>query len=147
MSGSCMGERLAPAPCDSSDVPTETLDDAGARVVRVRGTLPALDSMRAVASVAVLATHAAFWGGAYAHQGYGTALARLDVGVAIFFVLSGFLLSRAWFERYAHQTAAPRTRAYLWHRLLRIYPVYLIAAVAALALLPSNDGTSLATWV
>nr|WP_232523754.1 acyltransferase [Nocardioides sp. MAH-18] len=103
--------------------------------------------MRAVASIAVLGTHAAFWGGAYGHRGYGNALARLDVGVAIFFVLSGFLLSRAWFARHAHHTRAPRARAYLWHRLLRIFPVYLISAVAALVLLPGNDDASLTTWV
>ncbi|MFC7497475.1 MULTISPECIES: acyltransferase family protein [unclassified Nocardioides] len=113
--------------------------------VRARGTLPALDSMRAIAAIAVLATHASFWGGAYAHRGYGTALARLDIGVAIFFVLSGFLLSRPWFEHHAHRTRPPRARVYLWHRLLRIYPVYLVAAVAALVLLPGNDDVSSAT--
>lgn len=128
-------------------MPIRVLDEPIAAVVRVRGTLPALDSMRAVASVAVLATHASYWGGAYARERYGTALARLDVGVAIFFVLSGFLLSRAWFERHAHQTPAPRTRVYLWHRLLRIYPVYVVAAVAALVLLPGNDNASMSTYV
>lgn len=121
--------------------------ESGAVVARARGTLPALDSMRAVASIAVLATHAAFWGGAYGREGYGTALARLDIGVAIFFVLSGFLLSRSWFEQYAHRQPAPRTRVYFWHRLLRIYPMYVVAAVAALVLLPGNDDASFATWV
>lgn len=128
-------------------MPTPTRDEARAVAARARGTLPALDSMRAVASIAVLATHAAFWGGAYGRQGYGTALARLDVGVAIFFVLSGFLLSRAWFERDAHRTSAPRTRAYFWHRLLRIYPMYAVAAAAALLLLPGNDDASVGTWM
>ena len=121
--------------------------ESRAVVARARGTLPALDSMRAVASVAVLATHASFWGGAYSREHYGTLLARLDIGVAIFFVLSGFLLSRGWFEQHAHRAPAPRTRVYLWHRLLRIYPVYAVAAVAALVLLPGNDDASLGTWV
>lgn len=116
-------------------------------VARARGTLPALDSMRAVASVAVLATHASFWGGAYSRDRYGIALARLDIGVAIFFVLSGFLLSRAWFERYAHREPAPRTRVYFWHRLLRIYPLYAVAAVGALVLLPGNDDATFTTYV
>ncbi|WP_243060212.1 acyltransferase [Nocardioides sp. SR21] len=122
------------------------LEESRAVVARARGTLPALDSMRAVASIAVLATHASFWGGAYAREGYGTALARLDIGVAIFFVLSGFLLSRAWFEQHAHRAPAPRTNVYFWHRLLRIYPMYAVAAVAALVLLPGNDDASLLTW-
>ena len=55
---------------------------------------PMLDTLRAVGAIAVLTTHVAFWGGEYTRWGaFGTVLARLDVGVAIFFVLSGFLLS------------------------------------------------------
>lgn len=111
------------------------------------GTLPALDSMRAVAAVAVLATHASFWGGAYAKAGFGTALARLDVGVAIFFVLSGFLLSRPWLERHARGLPAPSTTRYLWKRVLRIMPVYVLAAAAALLLLPGNSGATPALWL
>jgi peptidoglycan/LPS O-acetylase OafA/YrhL len=103
--------------------------------------------MRAVAAIAVVATHASFWGGAYGHRVFGTALARLDIGVAIFFVLSGFLLSRPWFEHHARRTSPPPVRGYLWRRLLRIFPLYLISAVGALVLLPGNQGASLATWV
>lgn len=109
--------------------------------------LPALDTMRAVAAIAVLGTHAAFWGGAYGRPVYGTALARLDIGVAIFFVLSGFLLARPWFERHGLGRAAPSTRSYLWRRVLRVVPVYLVGAVAALVLLPGNDDASLGTWL
>ncbi|MET0523480.1 MAG: acyltransferase [Nocardioides sp.] len=121
--------------------------ESSAVVARARGTLPALDSMRAVASIAVLATHASFWGGAYSRDRYGIALARLDIGVAIFFVLSGFLLSRAWFEHHAHGWPAPRTGVYFWHRLLRIYPLYVVAALAALVLLPGNDDAGPATYL
>lgn len=110
-------------------------------------TLPALDTMRAVAAIAVVATHASFWGGAYFHTGYGTALARLDFGVAIFFVLSGFLLSRPWFDRHDHERPPPSTRSYLWKRVLRILPVYLVSAVAALVLLRGNDDASFGTWL
>ncbi|GAA1960872.1 acyltransferase [Nocardioides panacihumi] len=109
--------------------------------------LPALDTMRAIAAIAVLATHASFWGGAYARPHYGTALSRLDIGVAVFFVLSGFLLTRPWFTRHDHGYPAPSTRTYLWRRVLRVMPVYLIAAVAALVLLPGNNDASPATWL
>lgn len=112
----------------------------------VLSTLPALDSMRAVAAIAVLATHASFWGGAYTRDRFGTALARLDVGVAIFFVLSGFLLSRSWLERHARGATAPSTGRYLWRRVLRIVPVYLVAAAAALLVLPGNEDASPAVW-
>ncbi len=102
--------------------------------------------MRAVAAVAVIATHASFWGGAYSRGLFGTALARLDIGVAIFFVLSGFLLSRPWFDRFGRRLPAPSTSRYLWKRALRIVPVYVVAVVAALVLLPGNRGASPALW-
>ncbi len=108
--------------------------------------LPVLDSLRAVASVAVVATHASFWAGAYGAPVWGTALARLDVGVALFFVLSGFLLSRPWFARRRRGAPPPSTGRYLWKRALRIVPVYVISVVAALTLLPDRD-TGPAQWV
>ena len=108
---------------------------------------PALDSLRAVAAVAVLATHAAFWAGAYAHPVYGTALSRLDVGVAVFFVLSGFLLSRPWIARHRAGLPPPSTTHYLWKRALRLVPVYVVTVVAALTLLPGNRGAGVGQWV
>ncbi|GEP32856.1 acyltransferase [Nocardioides szechwanensis] len=110
-------------------------------------TFPALDTMRAIAAIAVLATHASFWGGAYAQPVFGTALARLDIGVAIFFVLSGFLLARPFLSRHARGRPAPSTGRYLWKRALRILPVYVVAVVTALVLLPGNDGAGPTTWV
>jgi peptidoglycan/LPS O-acetylase OafA/YrhL len=109
-------------------------------------TFPVLDTLRAVAAVAVLGTHAAFWSGAYAQPVYGTALARLDVGVSVFFVLSGFLLSRPWIARHRAGLAPPSTSRYLWKRALRLVPVYVVTVVAALTLLPGNDGAGAGTW-
>lgn len=108
--------------------------------------LPALDSLRAIASVAVVATHASFWAGAYSAPVWGTALARLDAGVALFFVLSGFLLSRPWFARRRRGAPAPGAGRYLWKRALRILPVYLLTVVAALTLLPGNRDAGPGTW-
>jgi peptidoglycan/LPS O-acetylase OafA/YrhL len=118
-----------------------TRAQAGAR------TFPALDTLRAVAALAVLSTHAAFWSGAYTQQVWGTALARLDVGVAVFFVLSGFLLSRPWLVRHRDGLPPPATGRYLWKRALRIVPVYMVSVVAALVLLPGNQEATPATWV
>jgi peptidoglycan/LPS O-acetylase OafA/YrhL len=108
---------------------------------------PALDSLRAVAAIAVLATHAAFWAGAYARPVWGTPLARLDVGVAVFFVLSGFLLSRPWIARHRAGLPPPSTLHYLWKRALRLVPVYVVTVVAALTLLPGNRDAGAGTWV
>jgi peptidoglycan/LPS O-acetylase OafA/YrhL len=109
---------------------------------------PILDSLRAVGALCVLTTHVAFWAGDYSGHGFwGTLLARLDVGVAIFFVLSGFLLSRNWLIRAAEGRPAPSTGSYLWKRSLRIVPVYLIAVVLALTLIDDNSGLGLPSWI
>ena len=109
---------------------------------------PVLDTLRAIGALAVLTTHAAFQGGEYLRNGvWGTLLARLDVGVAIFFVLSGFLLARPWLARASAGDPRPSARRYYEKRLLRIYPVYAVAVVVALVWLPDNDGAGLGTWV
>ena len=104
-------------------------------------TFPLLDTMRAIGALCVLTTHTAFWAGDYVRHGtLGTVLARLDVGVAIFFVLSGFLLSRAWLARAADGAPGPATAPYFWKRALRIVPVYVITVVLALTFVQANDG-------
>ncbi len=109
---------------------------------------PALDSLRAIGSLAVLVTHVAFWAGAYnQYQVLGPLLARLDVGVAIFFVLSGFLLSRQWFVRAALGMDPPGLRRYLWKRVLRIWPAYLVAVVLALAFIEANSDRGPIDWL
>lgn len=114
---------------------------------RVAASFPVLDSMRAFAAIGVLGTHAAFWAGDYSQPVWGTALARLDVGVAVFFVLSGFLLSLPWFERARAGLPAPSTGRYLWKRALRLVPVYMLTAVAALAFLPGNENAGPQDWM
>ncbi len=116
--------------------------------VELAPRFPVLDSLRAVGAVAVLTTHTAFQAGAfYGHGTWGTLLARLDVGVALFFVLSGFLLSRPHFARAVTGLAPPRAGRYLWKRFVRIYPVYLVAVLVALTVLPENDGLGVRSWI
>ncbi len=116
--------------------------------VHLAPSFPALDTLRAVGALAVLTTHAAFQSGDYVRHGaLGTLLSRLDVGVAIFFVLSGFLLTRPYLARAAASLPHPPTGRYYWKRLLRIYPVYAVTVVIALAFIPLNDGVSALGWV
>lgn len=109
---------------------------------------PVLDTLRAVGALAVLTTHVTFWAGSYTRNGtWGVLMARLDVGVAIFFVLSGFLLSRPYLLRAATGSPAPATGRYLWKRFLRIYPVYAITVVVALSFIHANQDADLGDWV
>lgn len=113
----------------------------------LRHEFPVLDTLRAVGALAVFTTHAAFWAGAYTRDGVGgTLLARLDVGVAVFFVLSGFLLARPFLARSMLGHPAPPVRRYLYKRALRILPLYLVTAVLALALITKNDGLGPRDW-
>jgi peptidoglycan/LPS O-acetylase OafA/YrhL len=89
-----------------------------------RRVLPALDGLRAVAATAVLLTHVAFRTGESTAGAGGALLGRFDAGVAVFFVLSGFLL----------YPARPPLRRYGLRRAARILPAYwlLLAVVAVL---------------
>ncbi len=107
-----------------------------------------LDTLRAVGALAVLTTHVTFFSGDYTGHGVvGSVLARLDVGVALFFVLSGFLLARPHLARAALGLPRPPTRSYYVKRALRIYPVYAVAVVLAMVLLPENRGLGLRDWL
>jgi peptidoglycan/LPS O-acetylase OafA/YrhL len=105
---------------------------------------PALDTLRAVGALAVLTTHTTFWSGDYTrHLWLGTLFSRLDVGVALFFVLSGFLLSRPWILAAATAGRAPGTGRYAWKRFLRIVPVYAVTVVIAYVFIEANQDRSL----
>lgn len=109
----------------------------------LRTTFPALTGLRAVASLAVVATHAAFWTGRYGTDTMGLLWARLDFGVALFFALSGFLLFRPWVTSLTEPAALPRTGRYAWNRLLRIIPAYWVVVAIAFAVMSSPTGTGL----
>lgn len=97
-----------------------------------------LDSIRAVAAILVVATHCCFWAGVYTRGTWGAATQRFEIGVAIFFVLSGFLLSRPYLRRARFGTSTDAVSAYALKRAGRILPVYVITVVAAFLLLDTN---------
>ena len=79
----------------------------------------------------VVGTHAAFATGALAHGYAGMMLARLEIGVPIFFVLSGFLLFRPWVHSAATDCAPPRIGDYARRRVRRVIPAYVITVMLA----------------
>lgn len=113
----------------------------------ITGRLPALDALRAIGSVAVVAHHVGFQTGVSMNSQWGTWLARMDVGVAIFFVLSGFLLFRPWALNAAVKLPRPSVRRYFWRRALRILPAYWLTVLVCLIVLPQNQPASAGDWI
>jgi peptidoglycan/LPS O-acetylase OafA/YrhL len=96
---------------------------------------PLFDGLRAIAVLSVLVTHTALLSGANELAWYGQYTARLDVGVTIFFLISGFLLYRPFVAAHLEDRDGPRVRDYARRRVLRIVPAYWLA-LTLLAIYP-----------
>jgi peptidoglycan/LPS O-acetylase OafA/YrhL len=99
--------------------------------------LPLVDSLRAIAALSVLLTHTAVSAGVSGnpHSVFSAYAQRLDVGVTIFFLISGLLLYRPFVRARALGERAPAAGPYAWRRLLRIVPAYWLAlSVTALVI-------------
>lgn len=107
---------------------------------------PLVDALRALAALAVVGTHTAYFAGAYAG---GTALGpyaqRLESGVTLFFLISGFLLYRPFVAARAADAPAPATGPYAWRRALRIVPAYWTALAVTLVLVGTAGGWAWST--
>jgi len=99
---------------------------------------PLLDPLRAVAALCIVVTHTAGWSGFNAAHALGAWTARLDCGVAIFFVLSGFLLYRPFVAARLDGRDRPRVARYARRRALRILPAYWTALIAVAVLMPRD---------
>jgi peptidoglycan/LPS O-acetylase OafA/YrhL len=98
-----------------------------------------IDGMRTIAVICVVLVHAALFGGAFGSSLGGRLLAHLNLGVTIFFLISGFLLYRPMIAHRGGGPAAPRSRDYARRRVLRIYPAYLLA-LTVLLIWPASTG-------
>jgi peptidoglycan/LPS O-acetylase OafA/YrhL len=90
-----------------------------------------LTGIRAVAAILVVGTHAAYTTGKYTHGYWGLVGARMEIGVPIFFVLSGFLLFRPWVKSAVRGGPPPSVSRYARHRVRRIMPAYVITVLFA----------------
>ena len=88
---------------------------------------PLLDGVRAIAALSVVGVHISDASGFSEREIIGQLGGRLNVGVTIFFVLSGFLLYRPFLAARVLGRPAPRTRRYFRRRALRIIPAYWVA--------------------
>ena len=96
---------------------------------RSAGTyFPAMDGYRAVAALAVLLAHVALLSGIVrTNTAFGPYLARADVGVSVFFLLSGFLLYRPFVAARLARRPSGSLGGYVRRRALRILPAYWFA--------------------
>lgn len=93
-----------------------------------------LTGVRAVAALLVVGTHAAYTTGKYTHGYWGLVGARMEIGVPMFFVLSGFLLFRPWVKAAATGSPWPSVRRYARNRVRRIMPAYVVTVLIAYVL-------------
>ncbi len=101
--------------------------DTGTNVRELRADrYPCFDGLRALAAVTVFVFHAGYR--SLPRSGaLWSVIGRLDVGVAIFFAISGFLLYRPFVVANRSGRPGPNLRAYFTRRLLRIFPAYWVA--------------------
>jgi peptidoglycan/LPS O-acetylase OafA/YrhL len=104
-----------------------------------------LDGYRAIAALMVVVTHVAFATGVAGRGPVGSLLSRMDFGVTLFFLLSGFLLYRPWAVA-ATGAPRPQLRRYAVRRAARVLPLYWVVVVAVLALLPEIQPVSPQDW-
>ncbi len=108
---------------------------------------PQLEGMRAIAAIGVLVTHVAFQTRAVEIPVLGPVLGRLDLAVALFFALSGFLLWRPWVDAAHRGGGHPSVSRYFRHRVVRIWPAYVVVVVLVILLLPEAQGADAQVWL
>jgi peptidoglycan/LPS O-acetylase OafA/YrhL len=112
----------------------DTSAQGGLEQVAGPDRVASLTGIRAVAATLVVATHAAYTTGKYSHGYFGLLCSRMELGVPIFFVLSGFLLFRPWVKSVATGGPEPSVGRYARHRVRRIMPAYVITVLTAYVL-------------
>ena len=93
---------------------------------------PCFDGLRAIAALLVILVHVAFQAGVTTGTSVGDYTARGEIGVAVFFVISGFLLYRPFVAARFAGRGQPDGGAFLIRRFLRIFPLYWVALLVTL---------------
>lgn len=112
--------------------PPRRTDDAGIR------TLLAGNGVRGVGMLLVFFTHLALLADPAPGnnmRSYGWAapiLGHIDLGLAAFFALSGYLIARPYARAYVLDRPAPRLRSYARNRVLRVVPAFYLFTVLVL---------------
>jgi peptidoglycan/LPS O-acetylase OafA/YrhL len=121
------------------DVEASAADIAAAPSSLGAGRLGGFDGLRAFAALAVLFHHAAILTAFSRRQvelplthvewPIGKYFVHMDVGVTIFFLISGFLLYLPFVSAAFDEGSPGSTRSYFRRRFLRIFPAYWVALI------------------
>jgi peptidoglycan/LPS O-acetylase OafA/YrhL len=108
--------------------------------------LASLDGLRGIAALSVFTFHGWLYTMpkpiAAQRSSFGDyAVHELRLGLVLFFVLSGFLLSRPWFAAALDGRGLPDLRGYARARVARIAPAYYVALLGSIVLLWGLSGT------
>jgi peptidoglycan/LPS O-acetylase OafA/YrhL len=105
-----------------------------------------IDGVRAIAALSIVVSHV--WGpsGIPGDSLTVRLLSYTNIGVPIFFVISGFLLYRPFIAHRAGGTDAPATGDYAKRRALRIFPGYWFV-LTVLTVLPGVTGVWNGQWL
>lgn len=90
------------------------------RRLHIIRAFPLFDGLRAIAALSVLAVHIP--GRQDLPEAIERLVAHMNIGVTIFFLISGFLLYRPFIAHRIGGASAPAVRDYAKRRALRIYP-------------------------
>ena len=94
---------------------------------------PGFDGLRAIAALMVVVVHSSFPAGfTMENRSLGPYVARAEAGVAVFFLISGFLLYRPFVAARLAGTDSTPAAGYLVRRFMRIVPLYWLALVVSL---------------
>jgi peptidoglycan/LPS O-acetylase OafA/YrhL len=106
---------------------------------------PLVDSLRALAALAVVLAHVTKINGT-APGPWGTVFYNLGQHtLAIFFILSGFLIYRPFVNAQMNGAPRPALPRFFWRRVLRIVPAYWVA-LTLLAIYPGLPGVFTDEW-
>jgi len=103
---------------------------------------PCFDGLRAFAAITVLVYHTSGNSQFSFKSGFGLYTSRLNLGVSVFFLISGFLLYRPFASAHLSGRRAPSPGRFWVRRLLRILPAYWVALTVITYVLhaPKIDG-------
>ncbi|TDE30785.1 acyltransferase [Actinomadura sp. 6K520] len=114
----------------------------------ISGHQATLEGVRAVAALSILVYHVAATAGTLAKpDGLGWLFNGGQVGVPVFFALSGLLLYRPWAAAVLDGRAAPRVGLYLRKRVFRIMPAYWALIVCFMVTAGRDHIGDPVTWV